>query len=68
MSLKAFHIVFIFAATLMMVALEMWELKNYLLTQDATSLVMAAVAFVGTVVLVGYAMWAVRKLKDIGPR
>ena len=65
MSLKAFHVVFIFVSTALTVGFGFWSIRDYLHSGNPASLAMAIGAFVGFVVLVWYARWFLRKLKHL---
>lgn len=66
MSLKAFHIFFLFVATLFFISVEYWAVKRYLLQGEPLSMTLAAATFVGCALLIAYATWFVRKLKNLG--
>jgi hypothetical protein len=65
MSLKAFHVFFIFISTVLSVGFGFWAIRDYLHSGNVVSLVMAVGAFAGSVLLVWYSKWFLRKLKDV---
>lgn len=65
MSLKAFHIFFLFVSTILFIGLEFWGIRHYLLQGEPISLVLVGGTFVGCVGLIGYATWFIRKYKNI---
>ncbi len=65
MSLKAFHVFFIFVSTLLSVGFGVWGVRDYLHSGDALNLAMGVGAFVGGALLVWYSKWFLRKLKDV---
>ena len=66
MSLKAFHLVFITAASAMCVGCGIWGLKNFLGADGHTfDLVFALGAFLAGVALVVYERYFLKKLKNV---
>ena len=65
MSLKAFHVVFILASTLLSVGFGAWAVREFSTTREAANLVMAGGAFVAGVALIWYSRWFLRKLKHV---
>ena len=65
MSLKAFHIFFVCISALLSVGFGFWNVRAYLHSGDVVNLILAVGAFVGSVVLVWYVLWFLRKLKGV---
>ncbi|MSS73032.1 MAG: hypothetical protein EXS64_16290 [Candidatus Latescibacteria bacterium] len=65
MSLKAFHIFFIFVSTALSVGFGAWGVRDYLHSGDTLNLAMGVGAFAGGALLVWYSKWFLRKLKDV---
>jgi hypothetical protein len=67
MSLKAFHIVFITASTLLAFGFGAWSLRNYFSANGAgLDLVVGASSFFAGAALIYYGRYFLRKLKNIG--
>ena len=66
MSLRTFHIFFIFVSTLLLVWLEFWGIRSYFILGNSGGLVMAGFALVGFLVMVGYAGWFLSKFRMLG--
>jgi hypothetical protein len=67
MSLKAFHIVFIVVATMLTGGFGVWAVREYARGQAPASILALGIgSFVLGGVLVWYAKYFLRKLKDIG--
>lgn len=66
MSLKAIHIVFITASTLLCLGFGVWSLRNYFGGSGTVwDLVLGAVSLVITVALIVYGRYFLKKLKHI---
>lgn len=65
MGLKAFHVFFIVASTLLCVGFGLWAVAAYLAQGRAGWLVLGVASFIGAAVLVCYGLWFLRKLKDV---
>ena len=65
MSLKAFHIFFITASTLLAFAFSAWLVQSYRGSGDVTQLLAGAASFVAGIGLILYSIKFRRKLKDV---
>jgi hypothetical protein len=66
MSLKAFHILFVIASTLLTVGFGVWSLREYMAGEGTTAnLVMGISSMVLSVVLIWYGRYVLRKLRHI---
>ncbi|HEV2209666.1 MAG TPA: hypothetical protein VG167_12875 [Verrucomicrobiae bacterium] len=66
MSLKAFHVVFITAASALAVGFGVWELKDYTSAGgNGGELVMSIGSFVVGLALIGYEAYFLKKLKKV---
>lgn len=65
MSLKALHIVFVTAATLLCAGLSYWFLESYSDAKQKTDLVMGVSCAVSAVALVVYGRIVFKKLKNL---
>ncbi len=65
MSLKALHIVFVTAATLLTAGLAFWFLQQHSETKQTVDLVLGVGSAVSSVVLVVYGRIVFKKLKNI---
>ena len=65
MSLKAFHIIFVIASTLLAFGFGGWELQQYFVTREMQALVLGISSVVGGVALLWYGKVVLRKLKNI---
>lgn len=65
MSLKAFHIVFVMVSTLLALGFGAWAIRDYRLHQEMPSLVLGLGSLLGSVALVAYGRWFLRKLKGV---
>lgn len=65
MSLKAFHVLFITVAVLMILGCGGWALSAWLQSGYAGSLVAAIGAFLGAVTLIVYEVIFIRKTKGV---
>lgn len=66
MSLKAFHIVFIIASTVLAIGFGGWSFRQYLSPEGARSDLFYAVgSSLATVALLVYGRYFLKKLKDI---
>ena len=66
MSLKAFHLVFITAATLLAFGFGIWLAKNFFSTGGAGSLVAALLSFAAGIGLIVYEYFFLKKTKNVG--
>ena len=66
MSLKAFHIVFVFFSTALALGIGAWCIYVDLVEGVQTYLVGAIVSFICAVGLVVYGLWFYRKMKRLG--
>jgi hypothetical protein len=66
MSLKAFHIFFICASTLLALGYAVWEVNGYLDSGALAHLVIGFLSFVAAIGLVMYGVRFMRKLKHVG--
>jgi hypothetical protein len=65
MSLKAFHVVFITASTLLTVAFGLWGIRQFSTTGDIQSLALGISSLIVAVALIIYGKYFLRKLKHI---
>ncbi len=65
MSLKAFHIVFVAASTLLAFGVGGWELKAYFDTEEKQALILGIGSLVAGVALIWYGKVVLKKLKHI---
>ena len=65
MSLKAFHVVFITAATLFVAGCGVLILRQYLHTGGGELLLLAVLSFAGAVALPIYGVWFLKKMKHV---
>jgi len=65
MSLKMFHIVFITISTIMSVGVGAWGMFTNRQTGDTAALAIGIVSLAGGLLLIGYSVWFVRKLKAL---
>ena len=63
MSLKAFHIVFVFVSTLLSLGFGVWAIMEYRSSGDVAALVCGIGSFAGGVGLMFYGRWFLRKLQ-----
>jgi hypothetical protein len=66
MSLKAFHLVFITAATLLAFGFGGWLAKNFLAGGGVLNLVSALLSFGAGIGLIVYEVYFLKKTKDVG--
>ena len=66
MSLKAFHIFFIVASTLLALGFGGWAIAAYRAGGDPTNLGMGVGSLVLGAVLIVYSRWFLQKLKGVG--
>jgi hypothetical protein len=66
MSLKAFHLVFITAATVLAFGFGGWLTKNFFSTGGAGNLVSALLSFAAGIGLIIYECYFLKKTKDVG--
>jgi hypothetical protein len=65
MSLKAFHVFFIVISTLLAVGFGVWGTQDFAESGSLTHLGLGVGSLVGSVLLVRYGFWFMRKLKDV---
>ncbi len=65
MSLKTFHIVFIIMSTALSLGLGVWATRDFAQSGSLVNLSLGAGSFIGSVVLVCYGVWFLRKLKHV---
>ncbi len=65
MSLKAFHIVFVIASTLLAFGFGAWEIQNYFAVGEKQSLVLGVGSMVAGILLIWYGKVVLKKLKLI---
>jgi len=65
MSLKAFHLIFISAASAMCVGCGIWGLKNYLTDHGAFDLLFAIGSFLAGAGLLVYERYFLKKLRNV---
>ena len=65
MSLKAFHIIFIIASTLLAFGFGAWELRNYFATDENQSLWFGILSLLAGIALIWYGKVVLKKLKHI---
>ena len=66
MNLKAFHVAFITAATLLFVGLGVWCLREHAEAHDGRGLIAGAVAsFLAAAGLLAYGGWFLRKVRSL---
>ena len=65
MSLKAFHIFFIIASTVLAVALGVWAVDDFGRSGSLVHLTLGVGSFIASGVLVWYGIWFLRKLKHV---
>lgn len=65
MSLKAFHILFVTASTLLSFGFGAWALHSYSTSQSLVDLVMGILAVVLGVGMIWYGKYFLKKLKNI---
>ena len=66
MSLKAFHVLFIVASTLLAGGLGVWCLREHAAAGDGAGALAGAVAsFAAAAGLVGYGVWFLRKVRAL---
>ena len=66
MSLKAIHIVFITASTVLAFGFGWWELKSYSAGGARLDLILGVASLVAGVALIVYGRYFLKKLKHIG--
>lgn len=65
MSLKGFHILFVTLSTLLSIGFGLWAFGQYANSGSTGLLAVAVAALVFALVLIGYGVWFLRKLKGI---
>lgn len=64
MSLKAFHIFFIFCSIVLVLGLGVWQYNAYAVSRQTMALFYAAASFIATVGLAAYWIWFLKKAKE----
>jgi len=64
MSLKAFHVVFIIICIILTAWFGWWGVNTYRHTAEMSTLMMGIASLIGTVVLIVYFRWFLRKLRN----
>jgi hypothetical protein len=64
-SLKAFHVFFVVASTLLALFCGVWGVMTYAKTGGGGSLALGIGGFVAAAALVLYGIWFLRKLKNV---
>ena len=65
MSLKAFHIVFITASTVLAVGFGLWSLGNYFAGEGGVNLVFGVGSLLAASALIVYGAYFLKKLKSV---
>jgi membrane protein YdbS with pleckstrin-like domain len=68
MSLRIFHLFFIFVSIVCAFGYGAWCVKESLRTADSSQMVIAVIAFLAGVGLIVYGVKVRRKLMNVGPR
>lgn len=66
MSLKAFHIFFIIVSTVLALGVGVWAVLDFGESGSWATLAMGVGSFLGSILLVRYGAWFLRKLKGVG--
>lgn len=66
MALKPFHILLIGTAAVFGIALSFWALRSHSISRDNPSLVLALASFAGALILGGYLLWFLKKMRQKG--
>ena len=66
MGLKAFHIFFIVVSTTLCVGLGAWATRDFGQSGSLAHLALGVGSFIGSILLVWYGVWFLRKLKGVG--
>ena len=66
MSLKAFHIFFIFVSIVLTVVFGFWAVDDFGRSASRVHLALGVASFIASGVLVWYGVWFLRKLKHLG--
>lgn len=66
MSLKAFHLVFVTLSAVLGLGFGAWAIVDYRRNDNIGSLCWGIGSLVGTVALIVYGRWFLRKLKGVG--
>ncbi len=67
MSLKALHVCFIVLCVFLSLGFGYWALKDFGLTQNAVNLWMGIGSLAGAIILIGYLVWFLSKMKKVNP-
>ena len=65
MSLKAFHIFFIFLSTVLALAFGIWAVDDFGRSASRVNLALGVASFILSGVLACYGVWFLRKLKNV---
>ena len=66
MSLKAFHIFFILVSTALAVAFGAWAIRDFATSGSGLNLALGLASLLGSIALVRYGVWFLRKMKSVG--
>ncbi len=66
MSLKAFHLFFIFVSTVFAIGFGLWAILDYRSSGDVLYLAMGIFSLLGSLGLVWYGTWFFKKYKKLG--
>ena len=66
MSLKAFHIFFIVVSTALTLVFGAWAIRDFAASGSGGNLALGVASFVGSIGLVWYGIWFLRKMKNVG--
>lgn len=65
MSLKAFHIFFVFICTLLAVGVGFWGIRDYTIAGHVDTLIAGIGSLLGAVGFVVYGVWFLKKLRGV---
>lgn len=65
MSLKGFHVFFVAVCLIFLLGMGVWGIRDFQSTGQRMSMYLGLGAFVATVVLAGYGVWFLRKLRHV---
>ncbi len=66
MSLKAFHIFFIVVSTALTLVFGAWAIRDFAASGSGLNLALGLASLVGSIALVRYGVWFLRKMKNVG--
>lgn len=67
MSLRAFHIFFILLAILLSFGVGLWGLRDYAASSNVVNRHLGVGSFIAGILLMGYLIWFLSKIRKIGP-